>query len=438
MTGPAAVVVAGGGPLGRRFAEMLVHHGYAGRVDLAGDEVRGIDRAGRRVLLGDGSGYAYDLLVLATGPDRRPSTPFPALVPTSDPSPIPTPFPAPVPTSDPSPVPTSDPGPVPATVTVHGDGVAAVRTAARLAARGAAVTLVCAGPHPMADRIDDGCAAMLAETIPATVVTGTGTGTGTAGPGTVLRCPEPRPNIRLAHAAGLRVGRGVLVDDAFRTSDPRIHAIGGCAERPGRPPVGAIEAWDQADSLAGLIAHGCPPAPVAADVLRLRAGNVDLTCLGPPMADHADLARPGPPVAGNVDQRPESGMRTIRLADRRGRRYARITLHGDRVVAAVLLGLPRAAALVAHGYRYGRPMPADRLGLLLDLPATRGDDGAPGPEPLVCVCNNVTRARLHTAWRSGHRGRDALAGHTRAGTGCGGCRDEIDRWCARWLTEAEA
>src|SRR3569623_362781 len=39
-----------------------------------------------------------------------------------------------------------------------------------------------------------------------------------------------RPNAALARAAGLEVGRGVVVDDAMRTSDPSIFAIGECAE----------------------------------------------------------------------------------------------------------------------------------------------------------------------------------------------------------------
>jgi len=43
-----------------------------------------------------------------------------------------------------------------------------------------------------------------------------------------------RPNAALAKAAGLEVNRGVVVDDAMRTSDPRILAVGECAEHRGQ------------------------------------------------------------------------------------------------------------------------------------------------------------------------------------------------------------
>lgn len=40
------------------------------------------------------------------------------------------------------------------------------------------------------------------------------------------------PNVELASDAGLEVGNGISVDDKLRTSDPRIFAIGDCAEFP--------------------------------------------------------------------------------------------------------------------------------------------------------------------------------------------------------------
>jgi len=399
MNGRGAVVIAGGDPVARRFAEMLRHHGYPGNVALLGTSVAAIDRAERRVELRDGTTHPYDRLVLATGTEAAPGPLHGSVL---------------------------DDG----AAAVLGDGTAAVETAARLAEQGVAVTMVCSGPHPMADRIDAQCAAILAASIPATVVGNVDLAALAPGhvrsrdgsrvvAGTVLRCPDPVPDVRLARSADLHVRRGVVVDEAFRTSDRRIHAIGGCAEHAGRPVPGAIEAWEQADSLASLLARrGRSGRPPTADVLRLRTGAIDLTCAGPAAALRGD--------------------RTVQLTDPAGRRYARIALRDDRVVAAVLLGLPRAAAVVAYNYRCGRPMQSDRLGLLLGLAPGRDDDARTGPIAPVCLCHNVTLDRLHTAWRQGCRGSDALARRTRVGTGCGGCRDEIDELCARWQREEAA
>lgn len=49
----------------------------------------------------------------------------------------------------------------------------------------------------------------------------------------VLSATGLRPNIELAHAAGLNTQRGVIVDDFMRTSAANIYAIGDCAEREG-------------------------------------------------------------------------------------------------------------------------------------------------------------------------------------------------------------
>ncbi|USV57549.1 NADH:flavorubredoxin reductase NorW [Aeromonas encheleia] len=43
-----------------------------------------------------------------------------------------------------------------------------------------------------------------------------------------------RPNLALAQGAGLAVGRGILIDDLLRTSDPHIFALGDCAEWQGQ------------------------------------------------------------------------------------------------------------------------------------------------------------------------------------------------------------
>jgi len=68
------------------------------------------------------------------------------------------------------------------------------------------------------------------------------------------------PNTELAHAAGLEVNDGILVDQFLRTSDPEIYAIGDCADHPnvfagGRARLESVQnAVDQAKCVARAIA----------------------------------------------------------------------------------------------------------------------------------------------------------------------------------------
>jgi bacterioferritin-associated ferredoxin len=99
------------------------------------------------------------------------------------------------------------------------------------------------------------------------------------------------------------------------------------------------------------------------------------------------------------------------------------------VVAATLLGLPRATAAVLQLYQRGLPVPAARLALLLGTPPRAAAPADPD-DLVVCRCNHVTHRSLAAAWQGGARDVTALVATTRATTGCGGCLPEVTRVCA--------
>ncbi|WP_426237051.1 NAD(P)/FAD-dependent oxidoreductase [Pararhizobium sp. DWP1-1-3] len=70
-------------------------------------------------------------------------------------------------------------------------------------------------------------------------------------------------NDALAHAAGLDVANGIVVDGFGRTSDPAIHAMGDCAVLPWKDIRIRLEsvqnAVDQAEAVAALLAGGEAP-----------------------------------------------------------------------------------------------------------------------------------------------------------------------------------
>ncbi|MYW46413.1 FAD-dependent oxidoreductase [Streptomyces sp. SID161] len=316
---------------------------------------------------------------------------------------------------------------------VLGGGPLGVETASALAARGTATTLVCAGPHPLHDRLGDTCAGLLTERLRAAGVTVLGgrtvvrrepgrvvldDGTEAAADSLVL-CTGVEPEVGLARAAGIRVHHGIVVDDALRTSDSRVHAIGDCAEHAGRAVAGHESALAQADTLAAVLTGRATAHPPAPAILRLRTHAVDVACVGP-------LAAFG-----------RHGIRTVGLFDPAGGRYARLALDGDRIAAAVLLGLPEAIATIGHLYRRGLPVPSDRPGLLLGIQPQPGPAAADPADAVVCLCNHVSRRQLADAWELGARTAPELARATRATTGCGSCVTRVERLCADLADAAE-
>jgi nitrite reductase (NADH) large subunit len=127
-----------------------------------------------------------------------------------------------------------------------------------------------------------------------------------------------RPNVQLAHAADLRINRGILVDDHLQTSRAGIYAIGECAEHRGIC-YGLVEpAYEQARVLAAHLAG--EKAEYAGSVLatNLKVSGVNVFS------------------AGNFFG--GSGTEQLVLSDPGLGTYKKLVLAGGRLVGAVLFG----------------------------------------------------------------------------------------------------
>lgn len=404
-------------------------------VDLhTGVTARAIDRDARVVRAADGAEHPYDELVLATGcrawlppidglgDDAAPDVPARGVSLFRDLDDCARILAA------------AEPG---ARIAVVGGGLLGVEAARGLAGRGVAVTLVHPAGHLMERQLDAGAGAVLAGALGALGVdVRCGVAAKAWDPDAGLDCDDGariaadavvvatgvRANTELAAEAGLAVDRGVLIDDRLATDDGRVHAIGDCAQHAGAAAGLVQSAWEQAAVLADLLTGTDPAARYRGTrpVTRLKATDIDLAAVGDPAA----------------------GDEQVRISEARRGRYGVLALRDDRVVGAVLLGLPDAAATITGLYDSGAPAPEDRLALLLGralagaaVPAA--DPGRMPGDTVVCRCNTVTKNALVAAWREGATTVDALSRRTRAGTGCGSCRDTV---CGlrNWLAEIDS
>jgi assimilatory nitrate reductase electron transfer subunit len=485
---PRNVIVVGHGMVGSRFVDELVARGgaeqlritvlgaepygpynrvllsevVAGRADVAAltlaaapgsdsVEVRtgvaavAVDRCARTVTTDDGRTLRYDLLVLATG--ARP------VIPSLDGI--------------------AGQGPVAGVRTfrtiddcreivaatanaraavVLGGGVLGVEAARGLAARGLDVTLVHSAEHLLDRQLDAGAGFVLAKALRGL---GLRLRLGAAATGVdvvdghfqallladgqrlpadllVLACGV-RPETRLVDDLTGPTG-GVVVDDRMHaTGDPSVAAIGDCAEHRGVAAGLIAPGWEQARVLADLVSSTNSLARFQATrpVLRLKAVGLDVAAAG----GRDDLAADPWTSA--------EGTEVVQLADPARGTYVKAVLRDDRVVAATVVGAPRAASELLLHVERGTPAPLGRGTLL--LPHERGtaavtavDDPTHIPDrATICRCNGVTKAAIVAAFGKGARSIETLAGETRATTGCGGCTDT----CAgllSWLTDSDA
>jgi len=295
---------------------------------------------------------------------------------------------------------------------VLGGGLLGLEAAAGLRAHGLRVTVVEPAPHLMARQLDAGAAAMLDRTLGARGIASLTGRTGSVidqdgvrlDDGTelaadvVVIAAGVRPEVSLARAAGLAIGRGIEVDDTMRAGAAGVFAVGECAEHRGTVYGLWAPLADQA-RVAGAAIAGDPSAfhPVT-PATTLKVAGIDLY------------------AGGEL-----SGDDEVTLRDTRRGVYRRLVLRGDRLVGATLLGDVADARRCTGALRGDAPLDEALL-----LPGAAAEPAEVSDETVVCSCNQVSAGAIRDAVRA--RGLTTVvqvANATRASTGCGGCARDV-------------
>ncbi len=221
-----------------------------------------------------------------------------------------------------------------------------------------------------------------------------------------------RPRDELARAAGLASGErgGIVVDDACRTSDPDIYAIGECALWNGRIYGLVAPGYQMAGVVAAQLLGGHGAAFTGADLsTRLKLMGVDVASIGDA---HGVTA----------------GARSCSLIDERRQIYRRLVVSDDaqRLLGAMLVGDAQDYGSLLQMVQNALPLPVPPEQLLLPASEAAGRQALPGAVALpdaaqICCCNNVSKGELCAAVAGGATSLGALKQRTRAGTACGGC-----------------
>lgn len=216
-----------------------------------------------------------------------------------------------------------------------------------------------------------------------------------------------RPRVEVAQASGLDVRRGVLVDDGLSTSSADVFAIGECAEHRGRTYGLVAPCWEQAQVLAKRLSGEAPELTYEGSRVysRLKVAGVDVASMG--------LVHPE-----SLDDE------VVQVFERRRGVYRKLIVRDGRLVGAIMVGDPAAAATAVRAFDRGTPLPENVLDLFCS-PAAYARMADTGRE--VCNCEHVDETTIRRAIGNGCDTVEALSSCTRAGTGCGSCRPELAR-----------
>ncbi len=217
-----------------------------------------------------------------------------------------------------------------------------------------------------------------------------------------------KPNVTFAEGSGLRLNKGIIVDDQFHTSDSQVFAIGECMEHRGRVYGLVAPIWEQARTLAKIL--------MGKDVF-YEGSDI------PPTKLKSTI-----PVFTAGKSSPETGEESIIYNDPRDLVYKQLIVKGDKIKGATIIGDDLNIDTISLYYTAKMDLPSPGAQLL--FPGAGASEAVmdasvwPG-EAILCDCNGVSVKKIRDSIQAGADTLTKVMSKTRAGTGCGNCKSKI-------------
>ena len=234
-----------------------------------------------------------------------------------------------------------------------------------------------------------------------------------------------RPETRLAVDAGLRVERGIWVDDQMQTTDPDILALGECVEHAEVVYGLVAPLFDMAKVLARSLVSEAAAFKAPMVSTKLKVTGVDLFSVG-------DF--------GEGDGREE-----IVFRDPGRGIYKRLILRENRLIGIVMYGDTLDSGWFFDKLKAGEDISDIRQTLIFG-PAYQGGEM---PDPLavvaampmsaeICGCNGVCKGTIVEAIQGGATTLGAVKAATKASASCGTCAGLVEQVLATTLGDSFA
>jgi nitrite reductase (NADH) large subunit len=234
-----------------------------------------------------------------------------------------------------------------------------------------------------------------------------------------------KPNSELATRAGLTVERAIVVDNHMRSvDDTSIYVVGECAQHRGAVYGLVAPLWEQAKVLADHVTRKNPGASYHGSKLatKLKVMGVELASMG-------------------ITEPAEDDDEVVQFAEPKRGTYKKLIIRQGRLAGAIMLGDLGKVAYLMQAFDKNSPLPSERISLLFDIgaPDKKITFDEMGAETQVCNCNGVSKGNLGSCVAQGRRSAKAVMQATRAGMGCGSCKQlvtELVEWyCGGALEE---
>ncbi|MDT5136341.1 MAG: nitrite reductase large subunit [Mycobacterium sp.] len=228
-----------------------------------------------------------------------------------------------------------------------------------------------------------------------------------------------RPNVGLAQRAGLTVERAIVVDDQMRSvDDDDIYVVGECAQHRGQVYGLVAPLWEQCTVLAEHLTGTNPLAAYhgSRTATKLKVAGVDVAAMGLKCPERDD------------DE-------FVQYSEPRHGVYKTVVVRDDKLIGATLVGDVSKVAFLMQAFDRGLPLPPERVSLMFDIGTPEVATGVAelAADAQVCNCNGVSKAAIVGCVQGGQTSVAGVMAETRAGKGCGSCKElvgQIVDWAA--------
>lgn len=312
---------------------------------------------------------------------------------------------------------------------VIGGGLLGLEAARGLLNRGLEVSVIHSTPYPMNMQLDATAGSIVKEQLESmgvqfhlqkrtAAIHGNGHVTGLAfADGSTIHCDMVvistgiRPSTCLAQQAGITVDRGIVVnDDLSCQNDADIYAIGECAQHRGQVYGLVAPLWEQAEILADRLTTETPQKCYQGSLV-----STKLKVMGVELA-----------VMGEKEQK-DASDEVVSYAEPSRGIYKKLVIRDERLIGAIILGDSLASPRLLQIFARRETLPTNRAELLFALSAdSKAMNVTDLPDTAqICNCNGVSKGKIVAAVRAGKRSLKMLCEATRAGTGCGSCKQQV-------------
>ncbi len=225
-----------------------------------------------------------------------------------------------------------------------------------------------------------------------------------------------KPSIELAKSTGLHCNRGIVVSDTMQTYDPKVYAVGECAEHRGIAYGLVAPLFEQAKVCANHLAQmGIGQYRGSVTSTKLKVTGIDVFSAG--------------------DFLGGKHCEEITLADPVGGVYKKLVLRGNQLVGAVLYGDTADGAWYFQLLKDSQDIHDIRDHLMFGQNHV-GDVGHAGQSKAaampdtaeVCGCNGVCKGDIVKAIKEhGLFTIDDVRKHTKASSSCGSCTGLVEQ-----------